>query len=225
MRFLLPLLSLLFVPVVANATSYVYVPTPADLYDLDHHSAYTWRIDNLNLGGATITGASLTFTKIANWDNNANRLFIHLLDTAKFSGVRSFIDAAGVPVTNIADNFAGSLLASNPLVASGTGNTLLTSRSFSMTPTTFIYNFSAAQLMALQGYIANGNNLAFGFDPDCHYFNQGIKFAFATLSVPEGGSTVALLGLAFVGIEVARRKFCRDEQHKIRALVDRSIAE
>jgi hypothetical protein len=117
------------------------------------------------LGRATITGASLTFTKIANWDNNANRLFIHLLDTAKFSGVRSFIDAAGVPVTNIADNFAGSLLASNPLVASGTGNTLLTSRSFSMTSTTYIYNFSAAQLRALQGYIANGNNLAFSRSP------------------------------------------------------------
>jgi hypothetical protein len=50
----------------AGATSYSYVPNPVDLNDLDHHSAYSWRIDNINLGGATITGASLTFTNIAN---------------------------------------------------------------------------------------------------------------------------------------------------------------
>ena len=203
-----PLLSVVFLLVVAlkaSAASYTYTPNPSDLNDLDHHSAYTWRIDNINLGGATITGASLTFTNIANWDLNPNILFIHLFDTAKNSGVQSFIDATGAPVpaNQMADNFASPLLASNPLIASGTANTFLTSKSFTMTPTTFTYNFTAAQLIALQAYIANGHNIAFGLDPDCHFFNDGVTF---TMNVPEGGTTALLLGLTVIGIGFAHRK-------------------
>jgi hypothetical protein len=189
----------------AAAISYTYAPNPVDLNDLDHHSAYTWRIDNINLAaGATITGASLTFKNIANWDLNPNILFIHLFDTAKNAGVASFTDATGapVPVNQMADNFASPLLASNPLIAAGTGNTFLTSRSFTMTPVNFTYNFTGAQLLALQAYITNGKNIAFGLDPDCHFFNDGVTFTF---SVPEGGTTAILLGLATLGLFVARR--------------------
>ena len=158
------------------------------------------------MAGATITGASLTFTNIANWDTNPNILFIHLFDTAKYSGVHSFIDASGVPVPNnqMVDNFASPMLSSNPLIAAGTANTFLTSKSFTMTPTTFTYNFTAAQLVALQSYIVHGGNIAFGLDPDCHFFNDGVKF---TMSVPDGGTTAVLLGLAVVGICFARRQF------------------
>ena len=206
MKAILPYVLLVMFAVTSRATPYTYTPTPADLNDLDHHSAYTWRIDNINLGGATLTGASLTFKNIANWDLNPNMLFIHLFDTAKNSGVRSFIDATGapVPVNQIADNFASPLLASNPLIASGTGNTFLTSKSFTMTPTTFIYNFTAAQLLALQSYIANGGNIAFGLDPDCHYFNDGVTFK---MTVPDGGATALLLGLVLVSVGFARQKF------------------
>jgi hypothetical protein len=190
-----------------SATSLTYTPTPADLNDLDHHSAYTWRIDNINLAGGTITGASLTFKNIANWDPNPNMLFMHLFDTAKYSGVQSFIDATGAPVpqNQIADNFAAPLLASNPLIASGTGNTYLTQQSFTMTPTTFTYNFTAAQLLALQSYIAHGGDIAFGLDPDCHFFNDGVTFKITT-TVPDTGTTAILLGGVFVVLACAQRK-------------------
>ena len=156
----------------AAAVSYTYAPNPVDLNDLDHHSAYTWRIDNINLAGAAITGATLTFKNIANWDANPNILFMHLFDTAKNSGVASFPDATGAPVpaNQMADNFASPLLASNPLIASGTANTFLTSKSFTMTPTTFTYTFTPAQLAALQSYITNGKNIAFGLDPGLPLF-------------------------------------------------------
>jgi hypothetical protein len=196
----------LVAPIAAHAGSFVYTPTPSPtLNNLDHHCAYTWRIDNINLGGATITGATLTFNHIANWDNNANMLFIHLLDTAKYSGVRSFIDASGAPVPDnqIADNFAAPRVSSNPLVASGTANTFLTSHSFTMTPVTFTYTFTAAQLAALQTYITHGKNIAFGFDPDCHYFNNGVTFAF---TVPETGNTLILLSLFALIIGFCRWK-------------------
>ena len=141
-------------------------------------------------------------------------LFIHLLDTAKNSGVSSFADATGVPVPSkqIIDNFAAPMIVSNPLVASGTGNTFLTSRSFSRTPITYTHNFTAAQLVALDAYIANGGNIAFGLDPD--YFNEGSKFSF---NIPEAGSTVSLLGLALVGLALVRRNSYLAEQTRAAA--------
>ena len=177
-------------------------------FDLDHHLAYTWRIGNVNLAGKTITGARITFSSISNWDTNANTLFVHLLDTAINSGVASFTDATGspVPVGQIADNFAGALLATNPLVAAGTGNTFLFSQSFSTTPTNFVFNFTAAQIQALSAYFAHNNNIAFGFDPDCHYWNNGIKFELYTSTTVPEPATMLLLGSGLAGIAAKIRK-------------------
>lgn len=165
MKKLLTLGVLLVAITTGRATSFQYSPTPTNLYDLDHHSAYTWRIDNIQLGGQTVTSASLTFTNIRNWDTNPNILFIHLFDTAKNSGVQSFLDATGtpVPVNQMQDNFAGSLLASNPLIAAGTGNTFLASPSFSMTGSTYTIQFSAAQIAILQAYITHGKRSSVRF--------------------------------------------------------------
>jgi hypothetical protein len=176
---------------------------------LDHHRAYTWRIDNVNLAGKTITGATLTFRNISNWDTNPNMLFVHLLDSAKNAGISSFIDASGAPVpsSQIADNFAGSLYSSNPLVNAGTANVFLASRSFSTVATTFTVNFTASQLQALNSYFQNGNNIAFGIDPDCHFWNNGIVFQFTTepSSVPEP-MTLTLLGTGMAGLYLKRRR-------------------
>src|SRR3712207_3851853 len=62
----------------AVLTTHSFSPTPADLYDLDHHKLYTWRLDTLP--DVTITSAKLTFSQIANWDTSPNKLFVHLLD-------------------------------------------------------------------------------------------------------------------------------------------------
>jgi hypothetical protein len=209
--------------VTSRATTYTFSPTPANLNNLDHHLVYSWRVDNITLGtNVVITGATLTFSHIANWDNTANMLFVHLLDTAKYAGVHSFTDATGAPVSSsqIHDNFATPYLNTtnpsspyyNPLIVSGTGNTPATgntwlfSRPFTMTPTNYTFTFTAAELVILQSYIANGHNIAFGIDPDCHYFNNGITFSFTTASVPEAGSTGALMGMAVGLLLYARRK-------------------
>src|SRR5262249_8844785 len=135
--------------------------------------AYSWRIGGVDLTGKSITSATLTFKNISNWDSNPNVLFIHLLDTAKGSGVNSFQDAPSnqTPVTDINDDFAGSGYLNNPLANPGTANTFLTQQSFTTTGHDFLYTFTADQLNVLSAYFLNGSDIAFGFDPDSHFWN------------------------------------------------------
>lgn len=87
--------------------------------------------------------------------------------------------------------------------------------------TSIDYNFAfnASQLSTLSAYIANGHiggsgyaDFGLGFDPDCHYYNNGVSFVVAVsnvpdvvVGVPEGGATLALLGLSFGGLLGFRR--------------------
>ncbi|MDQ2868319.1 MAG: hypothetical protein M3R59_07910 [Verrucomicrobiota bacterium] len=191
-----------------------YQPNPVDLNDLDHHVADTWRIDNITVNPATITGATLTFTNIQNWDSNPNVLHMHLLDTAIYSGVKFFTDTDpnAAPVTDFADFFDKTTTHNyaqyTDAVSSSTANHLLANVSFTTTPTTYTYTFTSGDLAALQAYIANGHDIAFGFDPDCHFYNDGITFTIQTAPVPEMATMIPVMALlaAAVLFEVRRRR-------------------
>jgi PEP-CTERM motif len=194
-------------------------------FDLDHHNAYTWQFGGVVIpAGQTITGATITFKNIANWDTSSNTLFVHMLDTARsfgsaisnrsatVNGVTSFVDASGSPVTVISDYFTGD---DSALLAAGTGDTFLFSHSFNMVgqagyvAADYTYTFTAAQRTALIAYIMNGNNLAFGFDPDCHYWNNGIVVTITTGATPTPEpASLALLGtgLMSTGFYLRRRR-------------------
>jgi hypothetical protein len=198
----------------ASAAVTTYQPNPSDLGDLEHHSLYTWRIDNVDPNNLPITSATISIHGISNWDNSPNILFMHLLDTAKSSGVSTFIDDPHNLGSDVSppfiDDFVNTRyhnMRSWP-VPKGTADTFLTSPSFSTKPTDFTYTFNAAQLQALNAYVANGHDLALGFDPDCHFFNSGVKFTITTAAVPEP-SAIILLGGGILGLFFRRRALRR----------------
>jgi hypothetical protein len=149
---------------------------------------------------------------------------MHLLDTAKHGGVSSFVDdpseQSPVPSSQMIDDFVNTRYhdRSDWLVAEGTADTFLTSKSFTTTPTNYVYTFTADQVKALNQYVASGHDIALGFDPDCHFDNNGIKFTITTAAVPEP-SAIFLLGGGLIGLFFRHRALKR-RQAELAADVD-----
>jgi hypothetical protein len=73
-----------------GATSASSCSNATNIGALDEHYVYTWRIsDASQLKGQNITGLTLTFTDLYNWDNNINGLFVHLLQNANLPGTNN----------------------------------------------------------------------------------------------------------------------------------------
>jgi hypothetical protein len=193
----------------AATTTMSFQPNPVDLNDLDHHYSYSWDIGNINLSNVQITSATLTFSNIANWDSTANMLFVYLMDTATHTGVNTFQDhpLSESPIGDIVDHFAnGAVIPS--LITSSTAITKLFQHSFTTTPVNYTFNFTAAELVTLQNYINNNHDVAFGFDPECHFFNDGITFTMTLTPVPEMASAIPALCLVALAtaFEIRRRR-------------------
>jgi len=173
---------------------YTYQPGsyPYNMDNLDHYKWYNWKIDLTAAGyttGTAITEATLTFHNINNWDNKTNVLYIHLLDSSSGSGLTSGIDNQ-----NGGDKFVGQgvLIDSWHDNSGGPGGT----------KDELVYTFSLLPdgrniLPDLNAYAADGY-IAFGVDPDCHYWNDGVEFKITTTTIPAPGAI--LLGSIGVGI-------------------------
>jgi len=86
----------------------------------------------------------------------------------------------------------------------------------------FRYDFNAAQIAAMTSYINDGRpvdvtntnskkyygDFGIAFDPDCHYFNDGVTLTITTgrRNVPDGGSTAVLAGVGLLSMAALRRK-------------------
>jgi hypothetical protein len=193
----------------AQATQFTFVPNDRegdtdDLWDLDHHYWYTWGFKNFTLPeGETIVEAVLTISNVNNWsaaENGQNWLRLYLLDTAEnpYNGkvdqgnpptgkLRRYTDADNGP-----DNIAGLDWTARAHIATytdwdgGRGGDVVT----------LVYSFANLGLLGvLEAFIRNGNDFGLGFDPDCHFWNDGVTFTITTgrRPVPDGGATFWLL--------------------------------
>ncbi|MBL8067401.1 MAG: PEP-CTERM sorting domain-containing protein [Armatimonadetes bacterium] len=188
-------LALMTLAGVASAATYTFTPPGnSNLSNLDHYDAYKWGI-NINLGAnERITGASLEIKNIWDWTVEQDILYVDLLDLKP-------TDANQVGVKSFYDNQASGDYFQGQGVRVGTWSDPVGgyARNFNL-------KFDFAQqgvLDDLQNFAKDGF-FALTFDPDCHYFNDGVKLKVYTETVPEPAS---MFGLAVAGAALLRKKF------------------
>ena len=202
----------------ALGNSYSWTPSDSDLNDLDHHYAYEWGIKWTVPTGETITGATLKFQRIWDWTVEQDRLYINLLDTPSFA----FPSGSNNEWRQVQDNYNDTLngnafqnVAAKVLLATWHDPNGGNNGANAVNLTYDLSNIAGVSYLGtLQSYLSDGK-MAWGLDPDCHYYNDGITFTITTTStsqtppVPDGGSTMMLLGCALMGLEGCRRRFTR----------------
>lgn len=189
------------IAISANAGVYTLQPTPKDLYDLDHGHFYTWKIDDsidpsdsdyFSLpSGETITGASLFFDNIENWDGGTNSLYISLLDGSGLAdGTNEYNDAyAGHRDDNDIQN----------------GYVLLHEYNLPASPQDKTYTFDSSEILTLNTYVLADGDFGIGFDGDCHYWNDGITLTIETAPVPVPAAVLlGILGLGVAGVKLRK---------------------
>jgi len=143
-------LSGLLIPRNASAASYTFninTSLSGSANGLDHHYAYAWNMSGFNLGSATVTSASLTFTNFSNWDNNANQLFVYIGATSVATpgaggGSACSLGACG---TVGSDTTVGGILNHTTYFSDNTSGTTIAD-AFSGTGATPLYNSSVGSL-------------------------------------------------------------------------------
>ncbi len=157
---------------------------------LVHGYYYTWGIAWTIPDDERIESASLFFADIRNWPNEANDLWVHLLEDSP-TGIQEHLDNQD-PDAVAEDAFSGQ------------GTLLDHWEDLSTRPQDITHHFDASELTALSAYLSNGN-FGLGIDPDCYYDNSGIILNIETAHAPVPAS-VLLLGSGLLGLVGLRRK-------------------
>ena len=183
------LVILAFLAVPASASVYYFQPDPYDMSDLDHYRYFSWGFEWQHPNDDVIS-VSLTFKNIQDYTVEPDDiLYINLLDTPPGLGVNAYYD-----YRELGNAWEGD----GPLI--GTWSDPL---GYPNPPIDLTFDFTEEQVGYFNDFVADGV-AGFGFDADCHYFNDGVELRVET-AVPEP-LTIGLLGLGLVGMGILKRK-------------------
>ena len=161
---------------IAEASLYVFTPSDADLADMPHGNAFLWGMKKVIPANESIIGASIFINDINNWQVENDILYMRLINTAT-TGVRTYSDneAAG-------DYFSGR---GTYLTSYADNNHYRNRYGQWVNPAEdWTYDFTSSQLDALRSY-AQDSMFGLSFDPDCHYYNNGVTFTIETTHTPD----------------------------------------
>lgn len=179
---------LLCVGLASAASTMTFTPPDADLYDLDHSYYYVWNID---LGTSNeIVAASITLNDIYDWSggNEDDVLFVNLLDNwvGSSSAVYRGRDNKSLRLNEFGDQNLITQLEVTENIGIGPASAK-----------TITIEILGDQLARLNEYAVDGQ-IALGFDPDCHFYNEGVSFSATVVPAP-GAIFLAGIGMSLVG--------------------------
>ncbi|MGC8863238.1 MAG: hypothetical protein ACP5R5_10750, partial [Armatimonadota bacterium] len=170
--------------IAADAATYTFTPYGNDLKDLAHANYYIWGINWTRPANEVITGATLTYLQIWDWTVETDHLYTHLLDTVVDPNgpgtAPNWRNMSGYQTITIkrtdnqggGDNFAGQgvMLGDWNDPKGGSNGKYAVDLSYDIPADKF-------------GWLADGN-WGFGIDPDCHYYNCGVRLVVTTRPQP-----------------------------------------
>lgn len=187
----------------ANST-YTFHPSDSDIDGLDHWYYYIWKVNWTPPYNETVSGANLFIENINDWKvEDGDILYMRLLSKENIDQAITSLSMYTEWNPPYQDIYRGSDDQATGDGLSSYGDLLTTYTDDDSEPNpaeNFTYTFTPSQIGLLSHYTAGDNVFGIGFDPDCHYYNDGTALTIETKVIPiPGAILLGVIGICTIG--------------------------